>query len=91
MTNLRITAAVAALVAMFAYQGFAQEAPGKTAMGRIINIDTSAGTVTLEDGQTFALPSADYFKSVKLGDRVTIEYKTDNKGVLVATAVKIAA
>jgi uncharacterized protein DUF1344 len=91
MTHLRITAATAALVAMFAYQGFAQEAPGKTAMGRIINIDTTAGTVTLDDGQTFALPNVDYFKSVKLGDRVIIDYKTDDKGVLVATAVKVAA
>ena len=90
MTNLRATAVAAAFVAIFASQGFAQDAPGKTAMGRIISIDTTTGTVTLEDGQTFALPNADYLKSVKLGDRVTIEYKTDDKGLLVATAVKVA-
>ena len=103
MTNLRTTAAAAALVALFASfasqgvaqqaigPGVAQESPSKSAMGRIVGIDATGGTITLEDGQTFALPDAEYLKSVKLGDRVTVEYKTDDKGVLIATAVKTSA
>jgi len=91
MTNVRTAAVAAAFVAFLVSQGFAQDTPGKTAMGRIVGIDTTGGTITLEDGKTFALPDAEYLKSVKLGDRVTIEYKTDDKGLLVATAVKVAA
>jgi Cu/Ag efflux protein CusF len=103
MTNLRTTAAAAALFALFASfasqgvaqqaggPGAAQESPSKSAMGRIVSIDATGGTITLEDGKTFALPDAEYLKSVKLGDRVTVEYKTDDKGVLVATAVKTSA
>ena len=89
MTNLRTTAAAAALFALFASQGVAQQAiapgaaqesPVKSAMGRIVSIDATGGTITLEDGKTFALPDAEYLKSVKLGDRVTVEIQDRRQG-----------
>ena len=47
------------------------------------------GTITLANGQTYSVAS-DAFKTLKLGDLVTVEFTTDTKGLMIATAVKVA-
>ena len=58
--------------------------------GTIAGIDTAAGMITLTDGTSYVLPSADYLRTLKLGDHVTITFMPDKTGAKVASAVNVA-
>jgi hypothetical protein len=70
------------MLAASSVAAFAEEASGA-----IQSIDTTAGTVTLADGQTFVLPAGFDTASVAVGDEVTITYEQGADGQMTATAV----
>jgi hypothetical protein len=60
------------------------------ARGTIVSVDAAAGTVTLENGQTFAVPKATTTEPAGVGDWVKIEYQVDPQtGLMVAVDVDI--
>jgi cell division septal protein FtsQ len=82
MKKLVIAAGAAVLLAMSSLAAMADEASGS-----ITDIDDSAMTVTLDDGNVYALPSDVDPASLQVGDSVTIEYTKDADGNLVAATV----
>jgi hypothetical protein len=80
MKKLMIAASAAALLASVSI-GYAAEA-----QGTISSIDTAAGTVTLDSGQTFTLPASVAAADLKVGSKVTITYD-ESGGKMNATAV----
>ncbi len=85
MKKLVIAAGAAVLLAMSSLAALADEASGS-----ITDIDDSAMTVTLDDGNVYALPTDVDPGSLQVGDKVTVEYTKDADGNLVATAVTMA-
>ncbi len=85
MKKLVIAAGAAVLLAMSSFAALADEASGS-----ITNIDETAMTVTLDDGNTYKLPADVDPTSLQVGDAVTIEFDTDADGNLVASAVTLA-
>jgi hypothetical protein len=59
------------------------------ATGTITSIDVAAGTVTLDDGKSFAMQNSVALNSVSVGQRVTISYMSHD-GRLLASDVKPA-
>jgi hypothetical protein len=59
------------------------------ANGMITGVDIAGATITLSSGQTFKLSDAELFKTIKLGDRVFVEYMMDGS-TMVATAIHVA-
>jgi hypothetical protein len=86
MRKLMIAAGAAALLAASSLSGLAAEATGK-----IASIDAAAGTVTLDSGQTFVLPSGLDMASLQAGQDVTITYEQASDGTLNASEVKPGA
>jgi hypothetical protein len=76
---------VLAIAAFAAAVAVATPAFGLEATGTIVAVDVTAGTITIASGQTFKVTDAQVFKSVKVGDRVYVEYTSDPNGLLVAT------
>ncbi len=85
MKKLVIAAGAAVLLAMSSLAALADEASGS-----ITSVDDSAMTVTLDDGNTYTLPADVDTSTLKVGDKVTVEYTKDADGNLVATAVTMA-
>ncbi len=85
MKKLVIAAGAAVLLAVSSFAALADEASGQ-----ITDIDDSAMTVTLDDGNTYKLPDDVDTSSLMVGDNVTIEYSKDADGNLVASAVDFA-
>ena len=82
MRKLMIAAGAAALFASV------QFAAAADVSGAIQSIDATAGTVTLDNGQTFTV-SADLKAQIanwKVGDKVKVTYDESN-GTMTATAV----
>ena len=69
MRRLVVTASAAALLAASSLAALAAEATGA-----IASVDTSAGTVTLDSGQTFMLPTSVDAASLQIGEQVTVTY-----------------
>ena len=69
MRKLMVTASAAAMLAASAFAALAAEATGA-----IASIDTSSGSVTLDGGQTFMLPSSVDAASLQVGQQVTVTY-----------------
>jgi len=84
MKKLMIAASAAALFATMSI-AFAAEATGV-----ISNVDATAGTVTLDNGQTYALPASVAAADLKVGAKVKITYD-DAGGKMTATAVAPAS
>lgn len=82
MKNLMIAASAAALLASSSLAALAAEASGA-----ISSVDTSAGTVTLESGQTFILPTGLNAASLQPGENVTITYEESGDGKMMASEV----
>jgi hypothetical protein len=82
MNKLMIAASAAALFAVSSVAALAAEASGAVA-----SVDTSAGTVTLDSGQTFALPSSVDAAALQVGQQVTITYEQSADGSMAATAI----
>ncbi len=85
MKKLVIAAGAAVLLAMSSLAALADEASGS-----VTNVDDSAMTVTLDDGNTYTLPADVDSSTLQVGDKVTIEYTKDADGNLVASAVTMA-
>ena len=85
MKKLVIAAGAAVLLAVSSLAALADEASGS-----ITNVDDSAMAVTLDDGNTYTLPADVDTSTLKVGDKVTVEYTKDADGNLVATAVTMA-
>ena len=85
MKKLVVAAGAAVLLAVSSLAALADEASGS-----ITNVDDSAMTITLDDGNTYVLPADVDPASLQEGDQVTIEYSQDADGNLVATAVTMA-
>ena len=84
MRKLMIAAGAAAFLASASF------AMAADATGAISSIDTSAGTVTLEDGKVYKLPASVDAASLKVGDKVNITFE-DMNGTLTASAVTPAS
>ena len=84
MKKLVIAAGAAVLLAMSSLAALADEASGS-----ITDIDDSAMTVTLDDGNTYALPADVDSSTLQVGDSVTVEYTKDADGNLVASKVDL--
>jgi hypothetical protein len=82
MKKLMIAAGAAALIAASSLAGFAGEASGA-----IASVDTAAGTVTLDNGQTFILPSNLDAAALQPGGKVMITYQESPDGKMQASEV----
>jgi hypothetical protein len=69
MRNLMIAASAAALLGASSLAALAAEANGA-----IASVDTSAGTITLDSGQTFVLPPSVDVAALQIGKTVVITY-----------------
>jgi hypothetical protein len=69
MRNLMIAAGAAALLGASSLAALAAEASGA-----IASVDTSAGTITLDSGQTFVLPPSVDVAALQVGKTVMITY-----------------
>jgi hypothetical protein len=58
--------------------------------GIIASIDVAAGTVTLDDGKTFAMENKVALNTFNTGQRVTVSYMNQD-GKLLANDIKVAA
>jgi len=83
MKKLMIATSAAALLAASSFAALADEATGS-----ITSIDTSAGTVTLDDGNTYMLPQSMDSAQLQVGEKVKIEFQQDNSGQLQASSVE---
>jgi hypothetical protein len=86
MKKLMIAAGAASLLAMSSLAAFADEAQGS-----ITSIDPTAMTVTLDDGNTYALPASIDAASLQVGEKVKVEFSKGSDGKMSATAVTPAA
>ena len=82
MKKLMIAAGAAGLLAASSLAALADEAEGA-----IMSVDPTAMTVTLDDGNTYQLPESVDAASLQVGEKVTIEYSTNDSGKMEATAV----
>jgi outer membrane lipoprotein SlyB len=82
MKKLMIAAGAAGLLAMSSLAALADEAQGS-----ITSVDPAAMTVTLDDGNTYALPAGLDAASLQVGQKVIIEYTKDDSGKMAASAV----
>jgi streptogramin lyase len=82
MNKLMIAASAAALLTASSLAALAAEASGA-----IASVDASSGTVTLDSGQTFTLPSGLDAASLQPGQQVTITYEESSDGQMTATEV----
>ncbi len=82
MKKLMIAAGAASLLALSSLAAFAAEA-----QGTIKSVDPTAMTVTLDDGNTYALPASVDAASLQMGEKVKIEYSKDASGKMTATTV----
>ena len=80
MHKLMIAASAAALLTASSLAALAAEASGS-----IANVDASAGTVTLDNGQTFTLPAGLDAASLQPGQQVTITYEESADGKMTAS------
>ena len=80
-----MTAAIA--VALLA--GSSLAASALTAAGTVTGIDTTAGSVTLDNGKVYSV-SASAVSMVMVGDLVTVTYTADASGKLNASDVEEA-
>ena len=85
MRKLMVMAGAAALLAATAVSGFAAEATGTVA-----SFNETAGTVTLDSGQTFKLASTIQVASLRLGEQVSIAYEEGENGNVTATKISPA-
>ena len=82
MRKLFVAASAAAMLAASSLAGLADEASGV-----IASIDPAAGTVTLDDGNTYMLPAATDAATLQVGQRVQITYDENADGTMTATEV----
>lgn len=85
MNRLMIAASAAALLAVSSFPVLAAEVTGA-----ITAVDPAAGTVTLDNGNTYVLPVDFDIASLQAGAMVKITYEESN-GQLTITAVEQAS
>lgn len=76
MKKLMIAASAAALLAASSFAAFAAEVQGS-----ITSIDAAAGTVTLDDGNTYVLPADFDVAALSQGEKVTLTVSDDGKTI----------
>ncbi len=86
MKKLMIAVSAATLLAASSLAALAAEATGA-----IQSVDATAGTVTLDDGNTYQLPQSVDAASLKVGEKVMIQYSKDSSGKMTATSVAPAS
>jgi hypothetical protein len=82
MHKLMVMAGAAALLCASSIVALAAEATGA-----IASLNTSEGTVTLDNGQTFMLPASIDAASLQIGDRVSVAYEENANGEITATTI----
>ena len=82
MKKFLVAAAAAGLLAVSSMAALADQASGA-----ITTVDASAMTVTLADGNTYQLPKDVDAASLKVGDKITVEFTKQSDGSMVATTV----
>jgi hypothetical protein len=85
MTRLMIAASAAALLVASSLSALAAEVTGS-----IMAVDPAAGTVTLDDGNTYLLPADFDVAALTAGAMVTITYE-EVDGQMQITAVEAAS
>jgi hypothetical protein len=83
MRKLMIAAGAAALLAASSLAALAAEADGAVA-----SVDAAAGTVTLNDGNTYTLPAGFDAAALQAGTKVHIIYEQDADGKMVASEIQ---
>ncbi len=58
------------------------------ALGAIASVDATAGTITLDDGNTYTLPKDLDAASLQVGEKVKVEFDKDASGAMTATSVE---
>ncbi|MGH6922584.1 MAG: DUF1344 domain-containing protein [Propylenella sp.] len=86
MRKLIVALSAGALLAASSLAALAEEATGVVAL-----IDPTAGTVTLDTGQTFLLPADFDAAALSIGQPVKIIYEEGEGGQMNATAVAPAS
>jgi Cu/Ag efflux protein CusF len=85
MNRLMIVAGAAALLAVSSFAASAAEVTGA-----ITSVDAAAGTVSLDDGNTYTLPVDFDVASLQAGAKVTITYE-EADGKMTITKVEAAS
>jgi hypothetical protein len=85
MKKLVVAASAALLLAMSSLAALADEVTGA-----IQDIDDTAMTVTLDDGNVYKLPDNLDVSDFEIGDEVTLEYTKDANGDLVVSDMQPA-
>jgi hypothetical protein len=85
MKQLMVAAGAAALLAASSLTALAAEATGT-----IASIDASAGTVTLDDGKSYKMPTTVTLASFMAGQKVLITFEEQPAGIFMASAIKLA-
>jgi hypothetical protein len=85
MRKLMAAAGAAAILAATSFGALAAEATGA-----IASVDATAGTVTLDNGSTYTLPSTVDAASLTVGSQVKITYD-EADGKMTATMVEPAS
>lgn len=83
MRKLLVAASAAAMLAASPLAALADDASGV-----IASIDMTAGTVTLEDGNTYVLPATTDAATLEVGQRVQITYDESADGTMTATEIE---
>lgn len=86
MRKLMVALSAGAMLAASTLAALAAEASGA-----ITSIDPSAGTVTLDSGQTFVLPEGFDAASLSVGEQVKITYEEGDGGTMSASEVAPAS
>ena len=86
MHKLMVALSAGAMLAASTLAALAAEASGA-----ITSIDPSAGTVTLDSGQTFVLPEGFDAASLSVGEQVKITYEEGDDGTMNASEVAPAS
>jgi len=84
-SSLILAAVLGAFVSTTAFA-----ATGQTDTGVIKTINTKAHQIRLADGKWFVLPKKFSVKTLKVGEKVTVNYTMNHKRML-ATSVKAAS
>jgi Cu/Ag efflux protein CusF len=76
--------------AVLALSTFAAFAANSMSNGVIKSIDATSQTITLEDGKAYVLPKGFDIKTLKVGEKVAVDW-TMTDGKYVAASIKPAA
>ena len=79
--------AIASAVALLAGAGVASAAGADEQVSRILDLDTMAGTLTLDDGMTYTLDEGVSLHGLQAGEEVTVSFEEGPDGQQVISRI----